>query len=291
MHIVIPVSVRGKIASAPKDVEYVCGNSDFSILFDFSEEWAEHDLKTARFKYNGTYREKVFNGNECPVPIISDTFGIEVGVYAGNLKTTTAAYIPAKKSILCGGGLPDDPPSDVYAQLVSLTEEARAAAKDVQQRADAGEFDGKDGEDGKDATAEEYVLIEEYTMTESAWFMRNAEPDWTPYNFKRFLLIMETDGMAMGTNMQVRSGDEIIAQSWLYDKDNSDGSKHLSAFLSVDIENGAMYVQAANTWLEGTGANLVNGISRFVGDKTVTSVGFSAMMPAGMTIRIYGVRA
>ncbi len=153
MPIVIPVSVRGKIASAPKDTEYVCGNSDYIIHFDFSEEWKAHDLKTARFKYNGTYREKVFNGNECPVPIISDTFGIEVGVYAGNLETTTAAYIPAKKSILCEEGLPADPPSDVYAQLVSLTEEARAAAKDVQQRADDGEFDGQDGAPGKDGVS------------------------------------------------------------------------------------------------------------------------------------------
>lgn len=143
---VIPVTVRGKIATAPKDVEpYVCGNSDYTILFDFCEEWAKHDLKTARFKYNGTYQEKVFSGNECPVPIISDTFRIDVGVYAGNLETTTAAYIPAKKSILCGSGLPEEPPSDVYAQLVQLTEEARDAAKDVQQRADDGEFDGDPG--------------------------------------------------------------------------------------------------------------------------------------------------
>ena len=118
MERVIHVTVRDKIATAPKDALYVCGNSDFTVLFDFDADWDGYDVKTARFKYNGTYQDKVFEGDECPVPVISDTYSIKVGVFAGNLKTSTEAYIPAKKSVLCGSGSPAAPSPDVYAQIM-----------------------------------------------------------------------------------------------------------------------------------------------------------------------------
>lgn len=118
MNKVIPVSVRDKIATKTGDEVYVCGNSDFVIEFDFDSEWDEFDVKTARFEWNGGHHDAVFSGNTCPVPIISDTHRFHVGAYAGNLRTTTAAYIPAKKSILCRSGSPHNPPPDVYAQIM-----------------------------------------------------------------------------------------------------------------------------------------------------------------------------
>ena len=61
----------------------------------------------------------MFSGNECTVPVISDASSVEIGVYAGNLCTTTPAVIGCKKSILCKNGLPQqEPPSDVYTQLL-----------------------------------------------------------------------------------------------------------------------------------------------------------------------------
>lgn len=116
----INVSVRNKIAVAQKDALYICGNSDFVVVFDFDDEWAGYDAKTARFKYNGTHQDIVFTGNECNVPIISGAYSFEVGVFAGDLHTTTPAYVSAKKSILCGDGVPEDPPEDVYNQIMEL---------------------------------------------------------------------------------------------------------------------------------------------------------------------------
>lgn len=116
----LAVVVRGKIAAYKGKECYVCGNSDYNIAFDLDEEWAAHDTKTARFiKDDTTYQEQIFTGNLCPVPVISDTYGMRVGIYAGDLRTTTPAYIPAKKSILCGAGLPADPAPDVYTQLMA----------------------------------------------------------------------------------------------------------------------------------------------------------------------------
>ena len=113
------VTIRDKIATYAEMRPYVCGNSDYVIHFEMDEEWAAHETKTARFvKDDGTYHDQVFTGNDCPVPVISNTFGVRVGVYAGDLHTTTPAYIPAKKSILCGSGMPSAPSDDVYAQLM-----------------------------------------------------------------------------------------------------------------------------------------------------------------------------
>lgn len=115
---IIKVAVRNRIAATDTNTVYICGNSDFVIEFDFDEEWSAHEYKTARFTYDGMHQDVVFSGNTCPVPIISDRHSFKVGVFAGNLKTTTAAYVPAKKSILCDAGQPAPPTNDVYAQIM-----------------------------------------------------------------------------------------------------------------------------------------------------------------------------
>lgn len=98
---VINISVENKIAEADGTL-YVCDNSDFVVKFAFDAEWEAYENKTARFVYNNSYVDVVFTGNECPVPIISGTFFFNIGVYAGNLHTTTPARVPCKKSIRCG---------------------------------------------------------------------------------------------------------------------------------------------------------------------------------------------
>lgn len=99
---IINVSVENKIATQTDDTEYVCSNSAYVVKFAFDSEWDAYDTKTARFSYNGGYIDIVFTGTECHVPIISDTYFFNIGVYAGNLHTTTPARVPCKKSILCG---------------------------------------------------------------------------------------------------------------------------------------------------------------------------------------------
>jgi hypothetical protein len=60
----------------------------------------------------------IFDGVVCPVPILSNTRRVKVGVFAGDLATTTPAQVIAMKSILSDGGIPADPPPDVYNQLM-----------------------------------------------------------------------------------------------------------------------------------------------------------------------------
>lgn len=115
----INISVREKIATHTSNIFYVCGNSDFVVHFDFDADWDGVDTKTARFiSENGVYQDQVFTGSDCPVPIISNTNYIRVGVFAGNLQTTTPARVQAARSILCGAGSPADPSPDVYNQIM-----------------------------------------------------------------------------------------------------------------------------------------------------------------------------
>lgn len=114
----IKISVINKTAINTDPTVYICGNSDFIVKFDFDTEWETYDIKTARFSYGGHYIDVVFEGSECKIPVISDTYSFYVGVYAGNLHTTTPARVSCKKSILCDGGIPADPAPDVYAQIM-----------------------------------------------------------------------------------------------------------------------------------------------------------------------------
>ena len=82
-------------------------------------DWDAFETKTARFICDhGSYIDVIFDGDVCPVPILSNTRWVRVGVFAGNLSTTTPAQIVATNSILSDGGIPADPPPDVYNQLM-----------------------------------------------------------------------------------------------------------------------------------------------------------------------------
>lgn len=119
----IEIAVENKIARQTNDEIYICGNSDFVVVFDFDSEWEAYDAKTARLKYyDNRYQDVLFVGNEFSLPAISNTNHIQIGVYAGDLHTTTPAVVMAKKSILCGDSTHEDPPEDVYNQLMELLE-------------------------------------------------------------------------------------------------------------------------------------------------------------------------
>lgn len=126
----IKISVRDKIAINMSNIPYTCGNSDFVINFDFDAEWDEFSVKTARFiKDDRTYQDQVFQGNECPVPVIYNTNKIRVGVFAGNLHTSTPAIVKANKGILCVGGSPESPAEDVYAQIMEILKNGIGVSK------------------------------------------------------------------------------------------------------------------------------------------------------------------
>ncbi len=119
----IKVDVADKVASVIGAPAIICGNSDYTITFSFDREWETFDIKTARFVYKRggalEYLDVVFSGYIVAVPILTNIDEVYVGVYSGELHTTTPARIICKKSILCSDSTRhEDPGPDVYQQLM-----------------------------------------------------------------------------------------------------------------------------------------------------------------------------
>jgi hypothetical protein len=113
----INVTVKNKAVTAPSDAVIVCGNSDYTLTFSFDSEWFAEATKIARFVWfsrNKTFSEEVlFKGNTVEVQILSNTNAVHVGVYAGNLRTTTPAKIACEPSILCYGQDSNERPGEM----------------------------------------------------------------------------------------------------------------------------------------------------------------------------------
>lgn len=116
----INIMIKNKIATKSNNVTYICDNSDYVINFDFDDEWDAYDTKTARFAYGGQYTDIIFVGNQCNVPVITNTYAFHIGVFAGDLHTTTPVRVPCRKSILSSASIHVDPTPDVYDQLMEL---------------------------------------------------------------------------------------------------------------------------------------------------------------------------
>jgi hypothetical protein len=116
---VLPITVRNKVATYTGDTAYICGNSDYTVVFTLDAEWDGYGLKTARFVYGKSFVDVVFDGTVCTFPKIENANHIQVGIFAGDLHTTTGASIRACPSIRSAGGAPEEPEPDVYDQLIS----------------------------------------------------------------------------------------------------------------------------------------------------------------------------
>ena len=167
---VINVEIKNKKAVRTNETAYVCDNSDFTVVFSFDEEWNDFDVKTARFVYGDKYQDVVFTGTECQMPKISNTKLISVGVFAGDLHTTTPAFIVANKSILSGAGVPEAPSPDVYAQIIKLIEEMGGAVDEEAIRQIVDEY----------MENNPVEIPDETDPTVSEWAKQPNKPKYTP---------------------------------------------------------------------------------------------------------------
>ena len=128
MNKVIEITIRNKVARIASSPIIVGKNKDYIVRFDFDEDWDKYDTKTARFSQDGECQDIIFAGNECSMPALDGGKVVEVGVYAGDISTTTPAYLKVQKSIIDDDGVPADPQPDVYAQLMERLNELEAPA-------------------------------------------------------------------------------------------------------------------------------------------------------------------
>ena len=115
---IINITVKGKVASSDTKT-IVNGNSDYVVNWVLDGEWADYDTKTMRVRhYDGTVIDCIFTGCSCSLPIITETCMIEIGLFAGNLITSTPVTISCTRCIMDDEGPVKDPMPDVYAQIM-----------------------------------------------------------------------------------------------------------------------------------------------------------------------------
>lgn len=155
---IVEITIRERVATVSAGIVLVCNNPTDTIHFNFDDEWAEHDAKTARFAFERTYIDVPFSGNEVRVPNIFHTNYVNIGVYTDNL-TSTYAKIACRFSIKCLSGKNFAPSEDVYNQLLELINEMETGGVSDEEIAAALEaylaenpIEGVKGEDGKDGT-------------------------------------------------------------------------------------------------------------------------------------------
>lgn len=125
----IQITVRSKIAQTQGDPHIVCGNSDYTAVFDLDGEWAAYDVKTARFVWRdistGKLRRKdvQLTGSTAALPAVYGTNQMLIGVYAGDIRTSTPANVPCLKAITEDDPAHDRPDDELYAQLLAYLEE------------------------------------------------------------------------------------------------------------------------------------------------------------------------
>ena len=112
----IKIKIRDKRAGGTGTV--ICGNSDYTVVWDLDQEWASYDAKTMRVNLaDGTCQDVVFTGDTAALPVLSMPGWASVGLYAGDLHTSRAADLRVLPSVTTPGGAPADPPESVYDQI------------------------------------------------------------------------------------------------------------------------------------------------------------------------------
>ena len=113
------IKIRDKIAK-PLNNCVICDNSDYTVKFIFDEEWEKEPLRIARFIWNKQYVDVQFTGDTCEVPVVSKTNNLAIGVYAGDLRTTTPAILACHMSILSEDVIEHSVTPSEYEEIMKL---------------------------------------------------------------------------------------------------------------------------------------------------------------------------
>ena len=114
----INITVAHKVA-VPDTQSIVCDNSDYTVHWTLDEDWSAYDTKTMRAIYmDGTFTDKVFNGDTIALPVCTVPGMVQIGLFAGDIRTSRVAIMRALPSVRSAAGAPADPTPDVYDQLM-----------------------------------------------------------------------------------------------------------------------------------------------------------------------------
>ena len=124
----ITIKVRDKIAQPQGSPVIVCGNDGYHAIFDLDDEWSSYELITMRVAWTDTFSGQprhtdvpfIRSIGYADIPAIADAYEVQLGIYAGDIRTSTGARIPCERCVTDGGVYHEDPDPQTYAALLAL---------------------------------------------------------------------------------------------------------------------------------------------------------------------------
>lgn len=129
----IKIAIKNKIPTlVDKNAHIVTYNGDYSLTFEFDEEWEEYSVKNLLIIANGEKLvDKEFTGNTVELePLTTNSAICKIGVYAGDLRTTVPVCVYLWQSIYSYMDAPDIIP-DGYMELMSKISGLREQINDT----------------------------------------------------------------------------------------------------------------------------------------------------------------
>lgn len=285
------------------------------LEFMFLDESWVGVIKTVTFvTKGGNAYAAIMEGNTIKVPevcLMDSSF--KVSIFGENLDkdiriTTNDIEIQLGESGYKPGEVPPDPMPSVYEDILKKCDDVANIAKDIEDRANAGEFNGKDGDDYvlTDADKAEiagmveveektYELIETITLTEDLTAItRNAEPNGTPYSFKDiYILFIWANGAPskkwIKLNLIAGGESTFVFRTYSYAEKSS-----RSWIRTIAHYGQRIFVMSDATTNLGYGEYWAQiPVATLGSDHPISNITISheVGMPAGTKISIYGVRA
>lgn len=85
----IKIKISNKIALCRKRY-LISSNENYTVKFEFDEEWSTHQARTARFIFDTQYVDVAFVGDSVAVPKVIACESLGIGVYSDGLASTAA---------------------------------------------------------------------------------------------------------------------------------------------------------------------------------------------------------
>ena len=223
----------------------------------------------------GDYAVILDNENQCLVPweVLASPGTFSVSAFCADLHTATCTKVKVYSGGYIEGQTPQPPTPSVYQELTTLAQTALETANSVQQRADAGEFNGPPGEPGpqgpkgQDGTvafsdlseqqkqslqgksAYEYAQDGGFSGTEEEFATRLAQeyPAFSDLKAAAPINLFDNSDFINPVNQREVTNQSIPSQyfidRWVFDRSNQDATYQVGGADGISFADGSWIFQ------------------------------------------------
>lgn len=86
---------------------------------------------------NIRHERVLFEGSTCSIPVLRGVSTVDIGIEAGDIRTTTPAHVKCEACITDRAGMPQEPENNVYGQILAMTTDIAQAATAAAEQAES----------------------------------------------------------------------------------------------------------------------------------------------------------